>query len=403
MALLNFKHGFQAKLTSELTPFAEGTVYIARDERAMYVDLPEYDKGDGSTPDSAKRIRIGDLRVYDYLDDLKKEITSDMTGLNKSALYYAQYDNKTDKNQINALLKWGFNATSNKEEFIQLNKTSDLAANLEALQSLATDNAARIDGIDEVIGDYENYDTNKTIIARLDTLEGSAETTGSVANSIQAAVNSLNGAIGGLNEAIAGKVSTADFNEYKEEVEEYKTEIADIIDGIDEAIGGIDDRIDGIVNTTIPDINEQIADVSADLTKYITDNDKALAEEIDRSTKKDAALEKAIADEADARESAIQGEADARIEAINGLSGRLAPLETFISGVDIGKEEIIDTLAEIIKYIEDDTSGAAEMLAAINKNTDDIATEKSNRESEDAATLLSAKGYTDSKLTWGIF
>ena len=399
MALLNFKQGFQAQLTSELTPFSAGTVYITRDERAMYVDLPEYSEGDGS----AKRIRIGDLRVYDYLEELQQEITSDMTGLNKSALYYAQYDNRTNKNQINALLKWGFNVKSNKEEFIQLNNTSDLAANLSSLQSLATDNAARIDAIDAVIGDYENYDTTKPIISRLDTLEDSAETTGSVVNSIQTAVNGLNATIGGLNEAIAGKVSTADFEEYKEDIEEYKSGVANRIDGIDEAIGGIDDRIDVIVNTTIPDINESIEDISADLTKYITDNDKALAEEIDRSTKKDAALEQAIADEADAREKDIQDEAKARAEAINDLSDRLVPLEAFIGSVEIGEDAIVDTLQEIINYVEKDTSGASEMLAAINKNKEDIAKEASDRERADTDTLNTAKEYINGLLTWDTF
>ena len=69
---LQFKKGLLSNLNKAQKH--AGTVYITTDERAMYVDLPEYDKGDGSTPDSAKRIRIGDLRVYDYLDDLKKEI-----------------------------------------------------------------------------------------------------------------------------------------------------------------------------------------------------------------------------------------------------------------------------------------------------------------------------------------
>ena len=66
--LLKFKHGLQANLKQNSPAVVAGTVYITRDERAMYVDLPAYKHEDG-TLEQAKRIRIGDLRNYEYLSD----------------------------------------------------------------------------------------------------------------------------------------------------------------------------------------------------------------------------------------------------------------------------------------------------------------------------------------------
>ena len=88
-ALLNFRYGTQGNLKTNATTIVPGTVYITSDERAMYVDLP--DGGDG------KRIRIGDVRLYDYLTELTDDVANDFTELSKSALYYAQYNNPVDK------------------------------------------------------------------------------------------------------------------------------------------------------------------------------------------------------------------------------------------------------------------------------------------------------------------
>lgn len=173
MALLNFKHGFQANLKVDSPAIEAGTVYITRDERAMYVDLPPYEKGDGSV-EAAKRIRIGDMRTFDYLDDLRTSISNDMTELTKSALFYAEYDNATDRNRINALLKW------NGSEFIQLNTTSELSANLAALE-----------------GKINTAETNITTLqGQVETLNGNSTTAGSVDYKIAAAVADLNTAIG---------------------------------------------------------------------------------------------------------------------------------------------------------------------------------------------------------------
>ena len=53
------------------------------------------------------------------------------------------------------------------------------------------------------------------------------------------------------------------------------------------------------------------------------------------------------------------------------LSGRLDTVEDFFVAVET-PDEVVDTLAEIVKYIEDDKSGAASMAASIKSNADAI-------------------------------
>lgn len=74
MALVSFKKGLQANLPST---HAEGTFYIATDERAIYLDIS----------DSA-RIRLGDFREVASISAL-----SSITNPNATALYYAANEN----------------------------------------------------------------------------------------------------------------------------------------------------------------------------------------------------------------------------------------------------------------------------------------------------------------------
>jgi hypothetical protein len=133
--LLKFKYGFQANMKTDAPDLAPGTVYITQDERAIYVDLPPY-LSEGQEVHPSKRIRIGDMRAYTYIEDLKAELANDMSTLTLSALYYAEKSKgmaedgthipENDKT-INALLKW------NGTEIIQLNSISDITVNLNDL------------------------------------------------------------------------------------------------------------------------------------------------------------------------------------------------------------------------------------------------------------------------------
>lgn len=89
----------------------------------------------------------------------------------------------------------------------------------------------------------------------------------------------------------------------------------------------------------------------------------------------------------------ITAEADRALAAEQAIEGRLVPVETFFKAVET-PDETIDTLAEIVKYIEDDKSAASSMLASINANTTAI-------EAINSATdgiLVKAQKYADEKV-----
>ena len=86
----------------------------------------------------------------------------------------------------------------------------------------------------------------------------------------------------------------------------------------------------------------------------------------------------------------ISGE-EARATAAEGaLSGRLDTVEDFFKAVET-PDEVVDTLAEIVKYIEDDKTGAANMLASITQNTNAITAIND----ETTGILAQAKKHTD--------
>ena len=190
MALLNFRHGFLASLKDNAPAVEAGTVYITRDERAMYVDLPPYEGKDGVTH-QAERIRIGDMRVYEYYSELTEELKNGgLNAYSTSTLFYVE-KKKVDETDvtINALFK----LNSNKTAFIPLNSTSDIVANLGDL-------TARVVTLEELTaGHTTKIEANENAIdaveGRLDILEGDENTQGSVAYDIAAAKTTLNASI----------------------------------------------------------------------------------------------------------------------------------------------------------------------------------------------------------------
>ena len=374
MALLNFRHGLQANLTANSPAIVEGTVYITRDEHAMYVDLPEYKNGE-TVIEGAKRIRIGDMRTFNSIQAMKNAIENDMNTLTESALYFAKYQNEGDTQPINALLKW----TGTDGGFVQLNTTSELSTNLSNLQTSVSELTETVNGhttaIEGIVGENGSIETINgnidSITDRLDVLEGDDETEGSVAYSVKAAVDSL-------NQAIDGKVDTSTFN-----------------------------GLNNTVNTKFEEVNTSIGNVSTELGSYKTSNDAALkktnddltqlgkdlAAEIQRSTEKDNAVDTAI----------------------DGLDGRLDVVEVFFNSVD-NSTEIVDTLKEIQTFINTDETTASAMLADIQQNKDDISDIKENYATTEAlnGAVTSLEGkitkaeencnkYTDDKLTWSQF
>ena len=149
----------------------------------------------------------------------------------------------------------------------------------------------------------------------------------------------------------------------------------------------------GILNdTTIPGLNTEIgkkanaADVYTKTEIGTPDEGKTIVQMI-----KDAQTA-ATYDDSELR-GLISGEESRATAAEGALSGRLDTVEDFFKAVET-PDEVIDTLAEIVSYIESDKSGAATMAGNIKANTDAIAA--INNETD--GILAQAKKYTDDSI-----
>ena len=141
--------------------------------------------------------------------------------------------------------------------------------------------------------------------------------------------------------------------------------------------------------TTIPGLNTEIdkkanvADVYTKTEIGTPDEGKTIVQMI-----KDAQTA-ATYDDSELR-GLISGEETRATAAEGALSGRLDTVEDFFKAVET-PDQVIDTLAEIVKYIEEDKTGAANMLASITQNTNAITAIND----ETTGILAKANKYTD--------
>lgn len=294
--LLKFKHGFQANMKENSPALVAGTVYITRDERAMYVDLPAYSK-DGVT-EAAKRIRIGDMRVYEYLDELKTDLTNDMSALTTSALYYAEKDNATNNKVINALLKW------NGTEFIQLNKTSDIVGSLDAL-------ATRVTTAEGTIASHTT--TLENHAGRIGTLE----TTVSKLDETYATDAALTSAVNTLNTAIGKKADQTALDTLSQTVTNNKAAADTAHETLTNNLSGEITRAKAAEKANADAIAENVADIDA--------NTKAIAK-LNGSNTTDGSVAKQVKD-------AVDAEASARAQAITTIDGKITAANEEITGI----------------------------------------------------------------------
>ena len=89
----------------------------------------------------------------------------------------------------------------------------------------------------------------------------------------------------------------------------------------------------------------------------------------------------------------ISAEETRALGAEDALADRLDTVEDFFKAVET-PDEVIDTLAEIVHYINSDKTGAANMLASIGKNADDIAAMLNS----ESGILANAKAYTNAQI-----
>lgn len=351
--LLKFKHGLQANMKENSPALAAGTVYITRDERAMYVDLPAYTNADGSVSEAAKRIRIGDMRVYTYLSDLREELKNDMSALTTSALFYAEKDKDAEGKDItiNALLKW------NGSEFIQLNKTSDLAANLDSLES-------RISAIEDVNATQTANITNVT--NAVNTLKGDKDTAGSVAHSIAAAVTELNA-------AIALKADASALNTLSGTVSALSKTVSDNATAASTAHIGLQNAIDGEASRAKAEEERLAGLISGNATEI---GKKANSADVYDKTAADKAIADAVAKEASDRAAAITT-VNGSISSINGeiadLKKKNTNQDTAINGkVSIAQNETNKVMVTDADGNVTTGAGVADKLTYLSDVTENI-------------------------------
>lgn len=207
MAKISFKKGLLASLP---TTIEEGTLYVTTDERALYLDI-----------DAATRVRIGDFQEFATLTALQANVNP-----STSALYYVT--------ELNCLAKW------DGAKYVQINldtgatsievvgtgnavtrasydpATRKLTLTADATYTTAEDVDKQIDAKvgelkmgDETFNTVKEYVDKKTdgiatdtalegltgrvtaAEGKLDTLNGDAETEGSVVKTVSDAIDAL--------------------------------------------------------------------------------------------------------------------------------------------------------------------------------------------------------------------
>ena len=223
MALLKFNYGLLENLKNvAVSASSAGNVYITKDERAMYVDIPVVSTVDEKqVVTGAERIRIGDMRVYTYLEDLQSELSKgEQSLLTETALYYVEKQGKDkpveEQKTVNALFKWS-NAAN---KFIQINDTASLVSKLNELENAVAGQATAIEGINTNI---EGINTN---------IENITKTDGIIDSKVSASAEALTALIN-------GKVAQGDFDTLNTTVTDHIAAQATKDQGQDNLIAGL--------------------------------------------------------------------------------------------------------------------------------------------------------------------
>lgn len=450
MALLNFKYGLMNKIKDlEVNP---GTVYITKDERAMYVDIP-----DDSAPGRASRIRIGDFRIFTYYDEMVRKIKEDASELTITALYYVEKNRKYDENTFEPILNNGesqdvidvnglyrYTGENNLNPFIRLNEVSDFSGELTSLNT-------RVGSLETAINDENGTVATKIGVETQARTEADAKHTEDIAKNAQAIsanagsinthsekISNIEGQIVSINTQLNTNIpdtyltktdASATYLTKTDASTTYATK-TDLSDAETRLVGNSGDdsskntiwaaknmasaasasatsanTLAGQANTTANNNSGEISTIKErlDAVEDIADN---------------AATKTELAQEVSDREAAIAG-----VNAITtGLNTRLEQVEVYFE-TDGRGDEVINTFNEIVELITSDETGSAALLARVNQNAEDIegldtrltaldGTSGKIATIEGQITSLNtnvgkaeenANDYTESLLTWGTF
>lgn len=391
--MLKFKHGLQANMKENSPPFSAGTVYVTRDERAIYVDLPFY-----SEDEPAKRIRIGDMRTYEYLDDLKNDLKDDLTTLSTTALYYAEKNNSTENKTINALLKW------NGKDFIRLNEVSDITANLTELEGIVSNLQDNFDGLSTSVNDLTSIvENNTTDIEQLNTIIGPENTSGLVKDvkDLQGITNGHTEDIQDLNDNLA--ITNQNVQKAQDTADGLATSINNIEsisqsakETADNALARTGGTMTGSItmsnNSTINGLLSPTNDDDAVNKKYVDDIKKSFDDIIGiGDNSEDTLLEKiqSVDDKASAATTSANNAQETADNALPKAGG------TMFGAIDMGEQKVINLKAPEVngdaankKYV-DDIKNSLISLVGTGGITEDLA---------DHNTIKGTKKYIDEKI-----
>lgn len=340
---LSFRWG--NKVTGATAPaFVEGSILIAKQERAIYVDAPE------------GRIRLGDFRVYKNLKALKNaESTGDWSA---TALYYLEDEN--------ALAKW------NGSDWVVINDQA-------AVKGLIAANTSAIGVLEGEVN---------TLKGKVSTLEGEMDAVEGDIDTLQSDVQSLKDALGvgedGESETVQGqlvKIAT-DIENLKNK----DNELSGQITANTTAITGKASKDDlNTLSGTVSDLSQTVATNKTDAaaaTKKVADDLASY------KTLNNAAVEAAAA------------KAEANELKITALEGADQTLQQNINNVNAKFDNYVTT-TDYNDKVEELAGNIASADTKAQKGVDDAATAQSKADEafNKATTNATTISQVDGKLT----
>ena len=310
--MLKFRKGSYAKIMAQ-TP-VKGTVYIAEDEKAMYVDIANGENG---------RIRIGDFIRVATVGDMAPPYST-------SALYYVEADN--------ALLKY----VENKDQdgnglgtytWKQINGTDELKKNIESVTN-------RVSALELTVGDDKSGLVAD--VAALKTTVGNS-TSGLVADVAANAtdIEDLKKAVG-MGEGGSAEGVGAAVVRLSEELDTLEAEVhgADGTGGMVATLSDHESRIAGLEEIDVATKN----DVAAAKTAVLGQADGVDFNGTVKGAYDNAATAQTQADKGVADAKKAQDTADANALTISNHEQRLTALDQAGTGKVAVLESKVDTL-----------------------------------------------------------
>lgn len=391
MANVSFKKGIASKLPAS---YAEGTFYVATDERAIYLDVS-----------NDARIRIGDFQEFKNIAELNANVNPSMT-----ALYYVS--------DINCLAKW------DGTKYVQINRDTGVTS----VEVTGTGNAVTAAVIDATgrkltLTKGATYVTaaevDKKITDKIGAIDGTVKkyiddkTSGIVTDASMEALTKRVDAAETSVSALSDKVGTVPADKtVVQMIEEAKTAATYDDAAVKAAIKQNADAIGVLNGSGVGSVDKKITDAFNDFATKVSDDGvvNSYKELIDWAATHGAEA------------ATMAGEITALKNILKGIGGTgesatvVAYVTNAIAALKIGdyaKAADLTALAQRVTTAEgkittltgdEKTAGSVKKALADAKAYADSLAGNYDTKGDAAQALKDAKAYTDSQaLTWGEF